>query len=225
MLAYKRLPYELVNHQLGLPQLRVLRLSGQRKVPVIEHDGRVVSDSTDIALYIEEAFPEERRLLPDNEAARRDVLALEDRIDRVFGLATPVVWLDTIARDRETMEKVLEVDVHGLGPPGGRWAALGLRKLSEAPPVRRMVAKADAAVRRLLEELCDRLAVTPFLVGKEPSLADVAAAGLPLYLKFPHTRDLGLPELAGSGLSAYVDDARLARFFDWRDELYASYLG
>ncbi|MBK7400098.1 MAG: glutathione S-transferase N-terminal domain-containing protein [Myxococcales bacterium] len=98
LLDFKGLDYELRDHQLGLPQLAIYRLSGQRKLPVIEHDGHVVSDSTRIAHYLDEQFPETRRLVPRDDPRRSEVLALEERIDRKFGVGPVARWVRALPR-------------------------------------------------------------------------------------------------------------------------------
>src|SRR5262245_5500341 len=84
-LDFKGLTYEVVDHRPGSGQVAIYRLSGQRKLPVLENDGNVVADSTEIALYLERTFPDRRRLLPDDPDKRREVLALEDQLDNVLG--------------------------------------------------------------------------------------------------------------------------------------------
>lgn len=220
-LDYKELDYEVVDLKLGLPQLRIVRMTGQRQLPVIDHDGRVVHDSTEIGLYLDRAFPEHRPLLPKDDALRREVLALEDRIDNAFGLAAPMVWLRKEAYTPEVVP-MLEIEVAGMGKLGARGLAAMIRA-SEKGPLRKVFDRAEERVRAILSELSSRLEGSRYLVGDEPTLADFAAAGLALHLKYPSSRRLPFPELAGRGVPGLVDDPKLARFFDWRDRLYADY--
>ncbi len=224
LLDFKELDFEIVEHQLGLPQLSIYRLSGQRKVPVIEHDGRVVADSTRIGLYLEEQFAERRRLLPVDEPQRREVLELEDRIDRVFGNAAPVAWFDAISRDRDAIARLLDVEVYGVGARSSRIWALGAQAAWKLPVPKHMAERAHRSTRKLLLELCGRLEGSSYLCGDEPTIADVAAVGLAFHLEFPHSRDLKVPALAGVGVPAYVDDPELARFFEWRRAFYRELL-
>ena len=60
----------------------VERVSGQRLVPVIEDDGRVVVDSTAILRYLEERYPE-RPLYPADEARRAEMDVYIDWFNRV----------------------------------------------------------------------------------------------------------------------------------------------
>ncbi len=224
LLDFKELDYEIVEHQLGLPQLGVYRLSGQRKVPVIEHDGRVINDSTRIALYLEEQFPDRRRLLPEDEPARQEVLELERRIDRIFGGATPVAWFDAIMGDRDAIARVFDVEVYGVGPRAARVWASAARAAWKLPVPRHMAERAHRSTRNLLVELSDRLERSRYLCGDQPTLADVAAVGLTFHLEFPHSRDLKVKALAGVGVPRYVDDPALSHFFEWRREFYRDLL-
>lgn len=66
--AHKALPVEVVRID---PEDRtpVEKISGQKLVPVIDDDGMVVSDSTEILRYLEERYPEPR-LFPVDRAER-----------------------------------------------------------------------------------------------------------------------------------------------------------
>ena len=55
-LAHKQLDAEVIPVRLADVE-RIVSISGQRFVPVLDHDGTVVADSWDIACYLERAFP------------------------------------------------------------------------------------------------------------------------------------------------------------------------
>ena len=59
---------------------KMKKLNPIGKVPALDHDGRFIGDSTDIAHYLEEKFPEPP-LLPKDPAARALVHVLEDWAD------------------------------------------------------------------------------------------------------------------------------------------------
>jgi glutathione S-transferase len=222
LLSFKKLDYRIEEHRLGLPQLQIFRLSGQRQVPVIEDDGKVVSDSTKIALYLEERYPEPH-LLPPDPALELEVMQLEERIDRVFGIRAPVVWFDRVVRhEPKELEQILEVEVWGAGR--GKVMGRAIRSLWGLPRVRKIVKKAEGKTRELLVDLSERLASSDYLFGNVPTLADVAAAGLAFHLEFPASDELGVPELAGVGVPGWADAPEFQRFFDWRREFYERHL-
>lgn len=219
LLDFKKLSFGIEEHQLGLPQLGIYRMSGQRKVPVIDDGGHIVSDSTEIALYLEERYPEPR-LLPADADARREVLALEAHIDSWMGRYAPVVWFDWLVREQpEEVRRLLEVEVWGVGK--GKLAAKLIPPLMRIPKAKSIVRKSQERTRQLLRELCERLEKNAYLCGAEPTLADVAAAGLALHLELPKTRHLAVPDWAGVGVPGFADAPELARFFEWRRKLYA----
>lgn len=217
-LDYKKLGYHVVDLKQGLPQLRLVRMTGQRKVPVIDHDGRMVFDSTEIGLYLERAFPDTPRLLPQDEGRRRDVLELEDRIDRGLGMPAALVWLRRQAYESE-IERILRIEVAGMGRLGAKGVAALLRA-GEKGFARERFDEAETRVRAILDELTERLRGTPYLCGDQPTMADFAAAGLALHLKFPHSQFFPFPELRGKGLPGIADDPKYVPFFEWRDRLY-----
>jgi len=80
VLQYKRVAY--TTHEVPLIEstLGYRRVNPIGKVPCIEHDGNCIGDSTDIAIYLEERFPE-RPLLPKNARERAQCHVLEDWAD------------------------------------------------------------------------------------------------------------------------------------------------
>ena len=69
ILHWKRLDYRIQEVPLARA-LSVRRINPIGKLPCLEHDGRFVADSTDIAYYLEEKFPEPPILPKDPLAAR-----------------------------------------------------------------------------------------------------------------------------------------------------------
>ena len=59
------------------------RVSGQRLVPVLEEDGRVVSDSMEIVSYLEERYPEPP-LYPADPARRAELDVFVEWFNRVW---------------------------------------------------------------------------------------------------------------------------------------------
>lgn len=78
-LHWKDIEYGVREYPL-LARGQVQRLSSTVKLPCLEHDGKIISDSTDIAYYIEEKFPQ-KPMLPSDRSERARVHVLEDWAD------------------------------------------------------------------------------------------------------------------------------------------------
>lgn len=80
ILHWKRQPYRVEEIPPSQTFTRVRKINPAGKLPCIEHEGRLIADSTDVALYIEERFPEPP-LLPSDPAGRALCHVLEDWAD------------------------------------------------------------------------------------------------------------------------------------------------
>jgi glutathione S-transferase len=222
-LDFKALDYRVEDEVPFTGQIRVYRLSGQRKVPILEHDSTVVADSTEIGLYLERAFPDARRLLPADPDKRTEVLALEDRLDATFGVHLPLVAF--LNADREAgAREAIKLGTSPLMATIIKTTAAAFRKADGILPLKQRLDASERIVRTTLADLTSRLETSKYLVGDEPSFADIAAVGLALPLKYPHSRYVAHPSLAGVVGNAIAEDPAYARFFAWRDQFYSDYL-
>ncbi|MCZ7686360.1 MAG: glutathione binding-like protein [Sandaracinaceae bacterium] len=89
----------------------------------------------------------------------------------------------------------------------------------------RFVRRRGERARALLARLSARLERAPYLVGDEPTLADLAAVGLTLHLEWPSSPRLPADVPRGRAVRAVVEASELRRFFAWRRELYERSLG
>jgi glutathione S-transferase len=223
-LDYKELDYRVEDHAPGPGQIAIYRLSGQRKVPVLEHDGVIVADSTEICFYLDRAFPDRRPLLPRDEAERREAIALEDRIDDVLGKSAPAIGIHMAARDERARE-AMNLDASPVTAVILDAAAAAFRAAEGSlPPFSALFEKADHDARAILRDLVRRLKTSKYLVGDAPSLADIAAVGLANPLKILPSRHLPNRAIAGASVASFTEDPELAPFFAWRDKFFSDYL-
>ena len=116
VLAHKGLQAEWVEHD-PADRSELVRLSGQELVPVLEHEGRVLTDSPVILEYLERRFPEPP-LLPADPARRAEVRIFCDWFNRVWKRAPNLYVVE---------EEKPEPDEGRLTELGGRLtASLGL---------------------------------------------------------------------------------------------------
>lgn len=90
-LGHKGIPVEHVQVP-STDRSRIEKVSGQRLVPVIEHDGHVVFDSTEILRYLEGAFPR-RPLFPLHESRRAEMDVFIDWFNRVWKRPPNVIFV------------------------------------------------------------------------------------------------------------------------------------
>ncbi len=84
VLAMKGVPYEIVDVKKD-ERKSLIEYSGQRKVPVIDFEGQRIIDSTLIAEFLEERFPEPN-VYPRGATEKGLCLMLEDWADEVLNL-------------------------------------------------------------------------------------------------------------------------------------------
>jgi glutathione S-transferase len=173
-LNWKRVPYAIHEVPLleALTALRKVNPIG--KVPALEVDGRVIADSTDIAYWLEERWPEPP-LVPRDPAERALCHFLEDWADESLYFYEMRLRF-TFERNRARwIAALLEHDnalVRATFPPV---VARATRKQCHAQGVgRRPEAMVLRDVDRHLDALTGWLAGKTWLVGAALSLADLA---------------------------------------------------
>ena len=155
----------------GLRRLRALNPLG--RVPVLEHDGRVITDSTAIAHYLEERFPDPS-LLPADPAARAYCALVEDWADESLSVVVGAFrWLNPANRAVALRATVREL---GGGPPVG-WIVAGRarRRFRAAGWSSASLGYFEDRLRTDLRMLAGLLGDRAFLLGRSVTLADVAA--------------------------------------------------
>lgn len=225
ILDYKELEYKKIEVTPGVGQLELLRLSGQTKVPILKDGETIIADSTEIAFYLDRKFPE-RPLLPTDPIQRGQCLLLEEWADESIGLKGRTALVGALNQNPNFRTSLLPRETplvfkNLLGAFPGQILDLlgsGVGLGGEA------VKDALRGLHQDLEALTLILQHQPYLLGSEPTLADLAVAGLSLILKVPAGGYLHLPSnWEGKGIPGIADHSTYNPFFDWRDCLYAQY--
>lgn len=225
ILDYKGLAYRKIEVTPGIGQLDLYRLSGQRQVPVLKDGAEVIADSTAIAHYLEHTYPD-RPILPNDPREKGLCLLMEEWADESIGLNGRKVMLDAFSQHPAFRSAALPASAPSLlktlieAVPNEALDVLGMG-IGFGPEVAKTARK---AMQQNLEALCLLLADNPYLIGDRPTLADFAVAGLSMYVKFPESVCLEIPEtLKGKGVPGLADDPAYTTFWAWRDRLYADY--
>ena len=217
VLAVKGLEATLLEVTPGVGQLALFRLSGQRQVPVLVDGGEVISDSTAIALHLEERHPLPA-LLPADPASRARVLLLEDWADTALASGARQALVQAAAADPVLRGGLLpEATPDPLRRLVSALPAGVMAPVSEA--VGDLMAPSEARqLRRNLDQLSQLVAGRPYLEGDRLSLADLAVVAQLSLLRFPASA--GEP-LAGRGVEGIADHPLYEPLFAWRDRILA----
>jgi glutathione S-transferase len=225
ILDYKGLAYRKIEVTPGIGQVELYRMTGQRQVPVLKDGSRIVSDSTEIAKYLDYQYPD-RPLIPTDPKQRGLCLLMEEWADESIGIKSRKVLFGALSQDRNLRKSILPSTTPDIirslveAAPSDLMKALGFG-VGYGPDV---VKSAETDLKQDLEALCLLLADSRYLLGDRPTLADLAVAGLSMLLKFPAGPYLDLPEtLKGKGVLGLADNILYEPFFTWRDRLYAEY--
>lgn len=225
ILDYKGLPYRKIEVTPGIGQLDLYKLSGQRQVPVLKDGAEVIADSTAIAKYLDQRYPE-RPILPVEPKQRALCLLIEEWADESVGTNARKVMLGAFNQNPAFRKALLPASTPDF-----------LKNLVEAVPREALdllgvgtgfgpdaVKTARQTMQQSLESLSVMLQDSSYLLGDEPTLADFAVAGTSMYVKFPAGSYLNIPEaLKGMGVPGLADNPAYALFWAWRDRLYATY--
>jgi glutathione S-transferase len=174
ILHWKRQAYQVTNLKLLETLTRLPRMNPVGKVPTLDHDGTVISDSTDIAHYLEQRFPEPR-LLPRAPDQRALCHLLEDWADEslyFYEARLRFTFTKNVAR---TAEVLLENE-HGLMKRLGGVAAR--RSMNSILAKQGIGRKSEEAVlrdvQRHAEAIAGWLGARDWLVGEALTLADIS---------------------------------------------------
>ncbi|MBB2495806.1 glutathione S-transferase family protein [Aquipseudomonas ullengensis] len=177
-LDHKGLDFQVDNLFPALHRIKSKRLAGIATLPILQDGAQVIGDSTEIALYLEQHYPAQP-LLPKDAELRAEVLALEERFDRL-GVHVRRWLYGQIQQWDTVMHAMLKVYRPWFGLRNLMKPVLinGVQKLYGVTPER--VAKSEAELLAGLDLIEQRIGGDPsrYLVGERLSLADVSAAAL-----------------------------------------------
>lgn len=225
ILDYKGLDYRKIEVTPGIGQLELFRLSGQRQVPVLKDGDTIVADSTEIALYLERKYPD-KPIIPVDPYKRGLCLMMEEWADESIGLKGRKAFWGALNQNPNFRTSILPTEVPDFfkslvgAVPSELLTMLGTG-VGFSPEV---IKEANNGLKQDLEALCLILAERPYLVDDQPTLADLAVAGLSLVLKIPGGSYLNLPEqIKGKGIPGLADNSAYEPFFAWRDRIYTEF--
>ncbi len=225
ILDFKGLDYRKIEVTPGIGQVELFRLTGQKQVPVLKDGNKYIADSTEIAKYLDLKYPE-RPLIPKDPKQKGLCLLIEEWADESIGIKGRKALFSAISQDQNFRKSLLPTSTPDVfktlvgGVPSDLLTVLGFG-VGYSPDA---IKSAIADLKQDLEALTLLLTNSPYLTGDEPTLADLAVAGLSMILKFPEGPYLDLPaSIRGKGVPALAHNPDYELFFTWRDRLYTQF--
>ncbi|MGH8492688.1 MAG: glutathione S-transferase family protein [Moraxellaceae bacterium] len=178
-LDWKQLDWQPVNLIPGPHVLRAWPLARQRTLPILRDGRKIIGDSTAIALYLEQHYPQ-HALLPKNSSQSREILELENEFDALGADVRRCVW--SLAVDSHDIDVLFFRGYENEQRRIGHWMRPALRQMIRhtfdvwPEPVE----SSWLTVFRALEKVESRLHkdADRYLVGDQFSLADLTAASM-----------------------------------------------
>ncbi len=220
-LDHKRIPHRRRSLLPGIHALKAKLLTGHDTTPVLTLDGRSIGDSTRIIAALEERWPE-RPLYPQDEAARRRALELEEFFDEELGPhIRRVVYQELLTEP----EKVVPLFTYGQRLPARALVRATFPVLEVAMRRAMRINPVDAERSRgrtleALDRLEQEIGPAGYLVGDEFTVADLTAAAMfyPLArpTEFPYPL---IPEIPASARE-FVEPLESRPGIEWVTEIY-----
>jgi glutathione S-transferase len=183
MLNFKGIPFE-EKYWLLADRKKVTAFNATGKLPALEHDGRIIGDSTDVAHYIEKTFPE-RPLIPGEPRLRGQVHVLEDWADESLYFYEMHLRFTTPGNRERNIPRMVENESAFLRWLLPRVIPGGIQKITASQGIgRKSIEQLMADVERHVQAIDGLLDGSNWLVGDRLTLADLA-----VYAMFQALRD------------------------------------
>jgi len=173
-LRHKGMAFEAMNYN-GVLATRAQGLSKVGKLPVLDIDGQRIQDSTRIARYLDDAYPQLPRLYPQDPALKAQVELWEDWADELL------YFYEVYFRAKDPVAMDAAADIAVQGRPGyerlllkpvlksALLATLYFQGLGRMEPE-----DVEAEFIRHLDRIEAVLPATGWLVGSDRTIADIA---------------------------------------------------
>ena len=173
MLNFKGIPYQ-EKYWLLADRNKVKAFNPTGKLPALEHGDHMIYDSTDVAYYIEEQFPE-KPLIPADPAQRAMIHVLEDWADESLYFYEMHLRFTTPGNRERNMPRMVENESRFLRWLLPRVVPGGIAKITASQGIgRKSIEQLMIDVGRHISAIDGLLGEQDWLVGDQLSLADLA---------------------------------------------------
>ncbi len=224
-LDHKRVPHRRRSLVPGRHSFRSKRLGGSGTTPLLQVDGEMVGDTTEIVARLETRNPDPP-LYPDSEIDRKAALDLEDHFDEQLGPGIRSAIFHALLPHRSTL---ISLTMQGL-PAAERALANALYPLLRMGVQRSLPADAEAARRGRAAtvsalDLIESELEGDYLIGDRFSVADLTAASLLFPLVAPPQFPYWLPPEWPEEWEEFRRSLAGRSGYRWVGEIYARHRG
>jgi len=162
-----------------------LKLNPRGVVPVLVHDGNVINESNIIMEYLEDAFPDTKRLMPKSAIGKAAVRNLLQRLDTALHLHIATISVGIAFRDQllAVHKNDQALEAYYAAVPDPRLQAVYREVVPSGVGSQSFLLALDGW-KRQFADMNKALASSDCLVGNELTLADLAY--LPYMCRFEH---------------------------------------
>ncbi|EKF73754.1 glutathione S-transferase domain-containing protein [Alcanivorax hongdengensis A-11-3] len=225
-LDYKRVPH--IRHSLlpGPHAAQLMPRFGQKAMPILRHDGKVLKNSAAILSYIEQTWPDPP-LYPQDPALREQALKTQKWFDEKIGPAVRCATFYEILPDTEYSARRIASGLSGLKQK----LYVGAFPAVRAVMMLDMKITPDSAEagRILTQEALDFVAEnaeqTGYLVGGQFSVADLTAATVLFPTCFPPEFPVDIPKPLPPGWEAWLKRWQAHKGCEYVRRIYREYRG
>ncbi len=221
-LDYKGVPHKRVSCLPGPHAGYITKLSGQPKTPVVTFGDEVVAGSASILAALDDRYPP-KPLLPKDESARRDVLAIQERFDEDLGVRTRRAVLSTLMGDPAYMANMFSTGRPWYVRLSYRWLLpMVLDRVRDGNGITGPEAIEDGmnAIRESLDLVYEKSQATGYLVGDGFSAADLTACAHLAPAVNPPDCDMTRPEPMPDTFRQQLDEWAKHPGTDWVRKIY-----
>ena len=172
-LEWKGIPYDTKEYPL-MARKAVTKISAAGKLPCLEHNGKIIADSTDIAEYIEEQFPD-KPMIPKSQQEQGLMHVIQDWADESLYFYEMYFRFYIGDNAKRNIPRMLHADKPLIQKLMPRLIRNGLAKiLSMQGLARKHEQHIFRDLKRHLKAMEQMLEGSEWLVGNAISLADVS---------------------------------------------------
>lgn len=173
ILDYKGLEYKKIEVTPGVGQLELFRLSGSRQVPVLKDGDIYISDSTEIAFYLDRKYPD-KPIIPEDPVLKGQCLLIEEWADESIGLKSRKAFIGALNQNQNFRTSILPKNTPDLlknivGSIPSEFLDILGTGVGFGPDA---VKDAKQGLKQDLEALSLILENRPYLVTDRPTLAE-----------------------------------------------------